>query len=311
MKEIQKFKYVCERDIDFLFVEEISVNPAFAEFFIGKMTTSKNIKDIESYQSVSNELGESDIVVTFKDEENKKTAILIEDKIDAIFQPDQDKRYQLRGKKGIKEGYWDCFKTCLMASDRYLANSTHKLFDATFSYENILTFFSQGTDLRSKYKGEIIKFAINKSRNPYLAQKDDAVTNFYKGYYDFVSANFPEFILKPPTDKPAEAFWIHFYSQKHLPDNRIIHKLRPHHSVFDIVLDYSADELSKARRKFILPKNASFEKVGKNVVIRIPSSVINQKEPFISQEEKVRDSFEKLSNVLSNIKRKYRNIKHK
>lgn len=73
---------------------------------------------------MDSELGESDLVVQFYNSNNQKCALLIENKIDAIPQPNQAQRYQERGAKGVEEGNWEIFKTCIVAPKKYLQSKS-------------------------------------------------------------------------------------------------------------------------------------------------------------------------------------------
>jgi len=304
--EIQKLKYVCERDIDLLFLEEVSVNPAFSKFFINSVVPHKNLIFVDAKHSVSNKHGESDLIVIFENERHKKTAVLIENKIDAVFQKKQDYRYKLRGNEGIKAGWWQNFKTCLMASEKYLNKSKGKSFDATFAYEDMQGFFTKEKTSRGNHKAEILAIAINKSKNPYLAQKDEAVTNFHRDYYNYVSQNFPCFDLKEPQDKPSDSSFIHLKSRKYLPNNKIIHKLR--FGVFDITSGYAAEDFLKAEKHFNLPTGCHLQIANKKTVIRIIVHKINHKAPFVTQEKNIRNSFYLLLDTLQQIKTASGNI---
>src|ERR1035441_7338347 len=88
-----------ERDIDILLAEEFAVSPAFASWFLGHTKnfagTEANVWDV--YVSKSDATGESDLVVVFdKASGDSRFALLIEDKIDAPLQPEQERRYRLR-----------------------------------------------------------------------------------------------------------------------------------------------------------------------------------------------------------------------
>lgn len=88
---------VAERDIDLLILEVLTVSREFAQWFYQENhlvppTEGKS----KAFHSVSDaELGESDIVVLY----DNGHAILIENKIGAIAQKDQARRYQQRGEK--------------------------------------------------------------------------------------------------------------------------------------------------------------------------------------------------------------------
>jgi hypothetical protein len=127
---VLKLKFVAsiaERDIDLLIMEELSVSTEFREWFSSRVYGEPIYQsEIGVWHSVSDaQLGESDLVFLFEALDESRIAILIENKIDAQPQPEQGRRYRLRGNKGLKEGHWDQFKTCVVAPSKYLISSKH------------------------------------------------------------------------------------------------------------------------------------------------------------------------------------------
>ena len=81
-----KFRDILEHDMDMLILEEFACSNEFAKIFLNKIGVS-GAKLLLTWQSkTDSELGESDITVVFK-HGDKKIALLIEDKIDAIAMP--------------------------------------------------------------------------------------------------------------------------------------------------------------------------------------------------------------------------------
>ena len=124
---MQFLKYVSERDIDLLLLEEIHVSERFRNWFIAQVCGP----DVEcnkfrgAWHSMSHgQFGESDLVVRFVDASGGIVAILIENKIDAPPQPDQALRYWLRVDAGIEKAFWQTFRTCIIAPELYLAGQT-------------------------------------------------------------------------------------------------------------------------------------------------------------------------------------------
>jgi hypothetical protein len=127
MLDLKFIASIAERDIDLLVMEELSVSDEFREWFSCRVFGEPSFQaEIGTWHSVcDSQLGESDIIFLFQAMDGARTAILIENKIDAPPQPQQGERYYLRGKKGFTEGYWDKFKTCVIAPSKYLSSSKH------------------------------------------------------------------------------------------------------------------------------------------------------------------------------------------
>jgi len=113
---------VAERDIDMLFLEEIHVTPAFSEWIAGKMLGGGGWFLEGAWHSVTEPaLGESDLVLRFRSYKGVRHAVLVENKIDAERMPRQAERYAERGTKGIADGIWDAFVTCIFAPHAYFS----------------------------------------------------------------------------------------------------------------------------------------------------------------------------------------------
>jgi len=143
---------IAERDIDLLLVEEFTVNAQFGKWFISHLAeTSKDLpvmeKGLGAWHSVTElGLGESDIVFLFESTDSAEVALLIENKVHAVAQPERDKRYRERGKLGIETGKWNDFRTCLIAPARYLAlHQMTEEYDGFVSYEDLRAFFLEVT----------------------------------------------------------------------------------------------------------------------------------------------------------------------
>ena len=111
---------VSERDVDLLILEEMSVNRTFIEAFLAEIGLDE-LQQWKVFHSVTDSaLGETDLLVRLVLGGGRTRAVLIENKIDAIAQPEQANRYKLRGEAGIENGDWGSFSTCIMAPERYL-----------------------------------------------------------------------------------------------------------------------------------------------------------------------------------------------
>jgi hypothetical protein len=123
---------VQEHHIDFILEEEFACNPAFLPWFLSNVTfqTSSDCPnfnhsagdegshawDCSAARSIVTGHGETDVLIIYRRSHSSvKTAILIENKIRAGFQPSQSERYRRRGEEGKCEGHWDNYWTCLIA----------------------------------------------------------------------------------------------------------------------------------------------------------------------------------------------------
>ena len=281
-------KYVAERDIDLLLLEEFNANAEFASWFMSvAFPKEKESECIGAWHSVNDpELGESDLIVLY----DRGLAILIENKIDAPVQPRQGHRYTERGEKGVEEGMWKKFKTCIIAPKSYLGSEKDsRTYDSSVSYEAIDESFCQKAtpDQRASHKSYLIRQAIEQNRRGYTPETDEAVTKFWNEYWELCTKQYPELEMRQPGNKPAGSDWPTFRPIKlirHLPKSRIIHKLAE--GFIDLELPESY-ELSEETVETLSAADATVERTGKSKSIRLRSHPVNRVDLFETQEEKV------------------------
>jgi hypothetical protein len=216
MRNLKFIPYIAERDVDLLVLEELSVSENFREWFTGLVFGEHVYRSKHgTWHSVySDNLGESDLLFLFIDKSGALSAILIENKIDASPMLKQGERYRKRGEKGIKDGSWKSFKTCIIAPKKYLESVKNSgVYDAEVSYEKIHSYFKSmsNKDLRFAYKAEILLEGIEKNRRGYQSDINEQMTNFVKQYVEFANENYPELNIQEAIPKPAGANWITFH----------------------------------------------------------------------------------------------------
>ena len=230
---------VQEHHIDFILEEEFACNPAFLVWFLEAVkwhsertdidasnVTAHNQWDCMAVRSVTTEAGETDVLVIYRSAgESERTAILVEDKIRAGFQPAQPERYQSRGLEGKINGAWDQFWTCLVSPQKYGPGA--KGFDASLSLETLRTFFS-GNDQRSRFKAAVIERAIHHFQETGLQIKDEKMTRFRALYSQKAEAAFIESGVKWPVARDAwwDDQWFRFTGGGIPQGAEIVHKSR-------------------------------------------------------------------------------------
>jgi hypothetical protein len=131
---------IYERDVDVILAEEIYANKDFARWILSRTKSfcGANAHVIAVQVSLADETGESDLVVTFEKDDKSRIALLIEDKIDAVFQHEQLGRYRSRGQNGASNSHWGESEVMLCAPRAYIGKSPIAAeFDAAISYEEI------------------------------------------------------------------------------------------------------------------------------------------------------------------------------
>jgi hypothetical protein len=274
VEEAQFIECVAERDIDLLLLEELHVSAAFRSWLLGQ-TFAQDVcctRFLGAWHSVSHPtLGESDLLLLFEDSQDTKTALLIENKIDALPQVEQAARYRLRGEVGRKDGSWAKFCTCITAPQAYLAGTSDAgAYEARVSYESLRDWFRQSgaSDERSAYKARIVQEAIEQNRRGYRPTPHAAVTQFWLDYWQLASAEFPQLRMKRPAQIPAGSDWPEFRPPAVGSGRRIVHKLAIGAVDLEIASAGDMTEEIAARNREVLDGRLEVVRTGKSASIR-------------------------------------------
>ncbi len=296
LRETQFLEAVYERDIDLLLLEELTVSPEFGAWFAECVFGSDvlPIDNAAAWHSISDSLGESDLVFEFENSRHERCAILAENKVDAPAQPNQGVRYQQRGAIGLKDYGWVKNKICIVAPQRYLESHGDDVsnYHAKLAYEDIRSWFtdrSSSGQARYKYKAEVLTVAIEQSRRGRLPKYDAQSTKFWRDYWQFSVNEFPELEMKDPGERGLTSTWVYF-PNTHIGKGRsLIHRFET--PVVELVLDVSADQVNalKAKYEMMLGKDAVIEAVGKSAAIRIEVTPIDIRKEFEGQIDAVRE----------------------
>lgn len=166
------FTLLAERDMDLLVLEEMLSSDPFKKWLVSKLYngTRQFRRMIGAWHTPSLEpLGSVDILFVFEEmTAAHRCAILIENKIDQPKQNLQAQRYFEFGEKGVTDGYWDEYLTCLFSPQAYFSSlEPSEYFSSYLSYEEIEIWFSRAaaesnsaTPQRSAYKKTLIRQAI-------------------------------------------------------------------------------------------------------------------------------------------------------
>ncbi len=278
---------ITERDVDILLVEELNVSHEFLEWWITAVgePNPPPFSLIGAFHSASHPtLGESDILLIYRDQSDARHAILIEDKIDAPAQPEQGDRYRQRGKAGVADGEWRTFRTCICAPRRYLDSSADVAnYDSQISYEDIRDWLRGPTrDGRCLYRAQIIDSAIEVNKRGYAKKVDDRVTAFTRAYWECVRREFPELEMRDPGPRAAGSGWIELHPSR-LPRGRaIFHKLPE--GFVDLSITAAADRVAQFTSVFHhLGKDLEVVATGKSASVRLPVPPLDRFRSFDDQ----------------------------
>jgi hypothetical protein len=251
--------------IDFLLEEELQSDPQFAAAFCAFCGLAPSDPRAVSVQhSVSDVFGEADLLAEFVIDAREAVtgALLIENKINAGFQPQQAERYRSRGEAGIVNGRWHEYRTILVAPAAYLKRSHG--FDAAVSLEMISGWLCSTDDKRRAFKQARLQRAIDKKNLSGVQVVDPVMTAFRGWYAEFMLAredsNVAGFV--PPVPRPAyfDDNWIQWTSKNLPPACRFRHLTRT--GIVD--LSFANVPLAEAEwLRALVPPSIELKSIGK------------------------------------------------
>jgi len=294
---------VCERDIDLLLLEEFHAGDRFWRWLTG-MALGEDLaaaRFVRARHSVDQPSGESDLELAIeapagrrsRSDRSRRIRILFENKLDAVFQPQQAERYRQRGDAYLHNGECDRWVTVLLAPKAYLGWVEHGEelwvmpaaapcasrrdapprhgFDAVVTYEAMREWFRQapGLGARRAHKLALLEGAIRKAEEGYRPVPDEPVTAFWQRYWELAQDRAPELNMARPEKKPAAAGFVHFHPVGLPKGAKLVHKLR--HGKVDLQFTGGAARVPELQRVIepLLKPGMALARAGKSVAVRI------------------------------------------
>lgn len=297
---------VRELHIDLLFLEEFYSSDAFRRWFTSKTVgADRNIGELLGVQHSVFELErESDLEISFQGSDGDML-FLVENKINAQFQPNQAEDYRNRGIEYVRRGRCSQFFTVLIAPENYilLTKANHK-FDYYVSFERVIEFFVSQRELgdRAAYKAEVLRRAIEKqgSTGNGSTETNEGITLFWQKYWEEASERVLELHMPRPGQKGPAATFIGL-AKDVLPPNVVIYHKFVHGHV-----DLQFDGLGNRRDSFMelfrgaLKAGMTIQPAGKSaVVVRIEVPQINPHLFFEDLQDDVRAGQDAAKRLLS------------
>lgn len=288
---------VFERDIDLLMINKFCNDKNIVEYFCSRIGLNNlNVEVIQ--HSIMDEDGESDITIILNDG-NEKIAFLVEDKIDAIAMPNQRTRYDIRGRKGIKKGFYDKFYVFIIAPKDYLStNEEAKQYENRISYEELISIFKDDT-----YAKSLLGCAIEEKKKGYIIIENSNVTKFWEDYYKYVDDNYSMLnINRINGPRGSNANWPVFNT----PIKRYKIKHKSDRGYMDLEFPKMAGKYFDFLKivKNDLDKDMTVTITSKSISIRIMVPIIDFKQEFtnyISEMKICMDSAVRLQELLSKL----------
>lgn len=275
-----------ERDVDLVLVRAFYENNDAAKLFL-----QEGDEILEIQHSAMELHGESDLQIIVKRNE-KRYAILIEDKIDAPAQPNQYERYCERGKRGVEEGRWADYTVFITAPQQYLV-SNHE----AIKYPNNVSH----EEIRDKLIGDPVSIAVmdtalKRSMGVLSDVIDETVTLFWNAYYDYHAANAPHLPLHVNRGKKGpNATWPDFRTI--LTGAKILHKSEQ--GCVDLQFRGAADRIKQLEKALngILTSNMLVCKVGNSAAVRIRVPVMDFSKEFTSYQKEMAEVFSAINQL--------------
>ncbi|MER8650976.1 hypothetical protein [Mesorhizobium sp. M0586] len=201
-----------ERDIDVLLQEELLFNSSVRRL-VAEALKLPQVMDVQDCQlSVVDHSGETDVMVTFS-VGSRRCALLIENKIDASFQPRQPERYRERVATLVSPGGpFDAAFSMLIAPKDYSRDGDPNVasFDAAVSYEDIASAVEADGAPRSYHRARLLRRAIEQARSMYILVEAPAVTSLWDRIFQIANTEYPILDMKRPGGKGSNSNWVVF-----------------------------------------------------------------------------------------------------
>jgi hypothetical protein len=292
-----------ERDVDLLLAEEIVVSPAFAKWLQNQTSfANREAEIIDVFVSRSDITGESDVVAVFEETgAAQRFALLIEDKIDAPLQPDQEYRYRLRAQREIDRGDYQAYEVILCAPSAYgVAHPQIAGFDCIISYEAIAAVLKDFDPTpRGQYRSNFIATAAMRNANTWTRVSDDVTNFFWDAAYRVATTEFPILELKPlkltkgstwitvrPGDLPTAPLWTYV-------------SLKGDRGYIDLTFTGSSAAVFFEEVSTLLEPGMYIHQTGKSAAIRIEVEGFKTHEPLPVGIPKVRQAFAAAANLIA------------
>ena len=277
-----RFDTTFERDMDLLIMEEFVSDMDFANIFLGALNVNGGYEIEEVIHSkIDAETGESDIVFILN-MNNKRHAIHIEDKIDAIAMPEQCERYNKRAEKDIANGEYESYSVIIVAPEKYLIkNEEAKKYTNKITYEEMREYFLSKNDLRSKYKLALINKAIDNQKSGYQWRANPGVVSFCAAMNEYKRDNYPKI------PEGTVAWWPGYKTFIH--GATIV--LKANKGVVDLEFRNTTTAELYSRLGGLISSEMQIEKTGKSASVRIKVSPIDFEERFENNILKVDEAF--------------------
>lgn len=282
---------IQERDVDLILLEELRTDNSFCKWFLNELNLPKLTSVNGAWKSISDYgLGETDILFSYNSN-SKQKLILIENKLDALFQNEQYSRYLKRANEYQIKTQCDKAYVVLVAPQLYCENQSD--FENYVTYEAIAKRFEYAGSKRNLFKSSLLKIATEKLRRRYQPVNSVLVQNFWYLYWKYREEKHPTLTMKKPNIVPRNSDWPMLFDVN-LKNIIFYHKFGQG-NVDATFKGFS--EIVELKIKENLPEWAKFEKHSKNFSIRVFSGKVDRMKDFNEQIDNVENGLLNLERI--------------
>ena len=190
--------WLRERDIDLLICSELHFKEGPLHRLLVGGWNSGNVEFDGAWVSHHDSDGEVDILASFQSG-SKSLFLLIENKIDAEFQPEQPQRYGERAQRWKDESSGNLeIETVLLGPEDYFENEGSEIFDRQVSYEEVIAALADSADSRTQFLAKTLKDGIEYHKHGYKALHNDSTTAIWGAIWKVANAEAPKLRMKKP-----------------------------------------------------------------------------------------------------------------
>jgi len=281
---------VTEREIDLLLLLALHASPGFRAFFAAKTAGPGDFEFLGAWRGVYDNLGECDLLMLIRDAKGRRVAIMVEDKIDARFQPGQANRYRQRGERGRALERWDRYLTCLCTPKEYAEPiGNGDAWDAILTYEEIETSLAAQEDAFAPFVRGALRQATHKQRSGGFVAHHLA-SAFWAQYRRLQREEFPDLKMNALSEvQPENDPWPRFAAGMLPPRVKLEHK--PWKGCVDLTFQEMKFEDLWSRLDGLLPRDFEVCRTAPSAAVRATVPPLNAIESFDPQIEAVRMAF--------------------
>lgn len=289
---------VRERDLDILLAAHLTASEAFRAFVLCHACGEASPHALLSCRvSVATDAGETDLLLLVRLDEpaggeagQRRLALMMENKINAPFQPEQAARYHQRGEQGIRVGGWDCYHICLVAPAAYVATVPEgNGWDSRLTLEEIATWARAVGGPHEAFLARVCGEAIARQANQIAGASPEAIT-FWQAYRETAGELLPELeITRLSLPVSQNTPWPRFGGAS-LPAGVLLeHKPQP--GRVDLTFEKRSVEWLRAATQGWLPPGVQVVRAGQSAVLRLKVPRVDHLQTFVEQEQKVLEVF--------------------